>query len=234
MTAVARDRIDTLRGPSTSDLVFDLLHQRIVELDLPPGTRISEAEVARQVGSSRQPVRDAFFRLSKLGLLQVQPQKATVVTLISDQAVLRARFVRTALETETVSAAMPLQDSARSELARLLAEQEAAVAANDRVRFHQFDDMFHAAICAASGHGFAWTLIRENKSHMDRVRWLSLAFAMRTAFEDHVRIYDAMCAGAATDAVAAMRLHLSRIVDDIVQIRGENPQVFAPVTEPAR
>lgn len=233
MPLASLGQVEGLRGPSTTDLVYETLYRRIVELALPPGARISEQEVAKQVGSSRQPVRDAFFRLSRLGLVQVQPQKATVVTLISDEAVLRARFVRTALETETVRAATPLDDASRRGLERLLEEQEAALAAHDRIRFHQLDDAFHEAICAASGHGFTWAMIREIKAHMDRVRWLSLAFGARAAFDDHVSIFEGMLAGDAGRAAGAMRIHLGRIEDILAQVRRDHPSMFAdPAAEP--
>ena len=69
-----------LRQPTTTDRIFDELYQRIITLDLPPGARMSEAEVSRALGVSRQPVRDAFWRLSKLGFLTVRPQRATTVS----------------------------------------------------------------------------------------------------------------------------------------------------------
>jgi GntR family transcriptional regulator, rspAB operon transcriptional repressor len=226
MADMVLSTIDVLRGPSATDLVYDELYRRIVELDLPPGARISEQDVARRVGISRQPVRDAFYRLSTLGLVQVQPQRATTVSLISEDAVLQARFVRAALESETARAAASLPPARLGRLEELVVAQERAVAADDRIRFHALDDAFHQEICDASGHGFAWTLIRANKAHMDRVRWLSLAFGARTALEDHIRILDALRDGDPERAAAAMRDHLARIVDILAQIRKDNPAMF--------
>ena len=57
---------------TTTDAVFEALHAQILSLELLPGTRISEAEVAAKLGVSRQPVRDAFNRLSNLQLLKFQ------------------------------------------------------------------------------------------------------------------------------------------------------------------
>jgi GntR family transcriptional regulator, rspAB operon transcriptional repressor len=220
--------IDSLRGPSAADLVFEELYRRIVELLLPPGAKLSEQDVARQMGVSRQPVRDAFWRLSQVGLLQIQPQRATTVAPIAEEAIEQARFVRTALETETArGAARTLDDAHRGELTALIAAQEAAVAADDRVRFHALDDAFHQTICAAAGKGFVWSLIRNNKAHMDRARWLSLSFGARAAFDDHVRIFDAVRAGDAELAAAEMRAHLGRIVDIVAKIRGEHPEMLA-------
>ncbi len=220
--------IESLRGPSAADLVYDELYRQIVELTLPPGARLSEQEVARQMGISRQPVRDAFYRLSQLGLIQIQPQRATTVSLISEEAVLQARFVRTALETETARAAARLEGEAHvAGLEAILEDQRAAVAAGDRTRFHELDDAFHQAICVASGNGFAWTLIRENKAHMDRVRYLSLSFGAQTAFDEHARVLAALKVHDPEAAAEEMRKHLSRITETLAQMRTTRPEIFA-------
>ena len=69
--------LETVRAPSVADQIFATLYHRVITLELPPGARLSEAEVARQMGVSRQPVRDAFWRLSQLGFLTIRPQRAT-------------------------------------------------------------------------------------------------------------------------------------------------------------
>lgn len=93
---------------SATDQVFQALYDAVVSVDLPPGTKVSEAEIASQLGVSRQPVRDAFFRLSNLGLLSIRPQRATLITQISLQAVYDAVFTRTALEVECLRTAMAI------------------------------------------------------------------------------------------------------------------------------
>jgi DNA-binding GntR family transcriptional regulator len=208
--------------------VFEALYRQVVTLVLPPGTRLSEAEVARAAGVSRQPVRDAFWRLSQLGFLTIRPQRSTEVSAISERAVLQARFVRTALEIETVRVAVARFGAEEyAALDALIAAQTAAVAAEDREGFHALDDEFHRRICAMSGHEFAWSLIREHKAHMDRVRFLSLSFGAQTALDDHVEIVAAMKAGDVGAAVAAMRAHLGRIEDIIARIRLTHGAHFA-------
>jgi DNA-binding GntR family transcriptional regulator len=107
-------------------------------------------------------------------------------------------------------------------LDRQLAEQEAAVAADDRERFQALDDDFHRMICEAAGHGFVWSLIREHKAHMDRVRFISLAFSAGQALADHRLILDALAAGDTPAGVAVMRRHLGRISDVIAVISAEH------------
>ena len=59
---------------TSADVVFESLFEEIVALDLLPGAKMSEVEVAKRFGVSRQPVRDAFSRLGSLGLLVIRPQ----------------------------------------------------------------------------------------------------------------------------------------------------------------
>jgi GntR family transcriptional regulator, rspAB operon transcriptional repressor len=213
-------KIETLRSPTTTDEVFEALYEQVVTLALPPGARLSEAEVARQMGVSRQPVRDAFYRLSKSGFLVVRPQRATIVSQISESSVRQASFIRTALELETVRTAMErLSGADLDELEALLGEQAEAVAALDRKRFHALDDAFHHQICRRSGLEFIWTLIRENKAHMDRVRFQSLPFGAETALEDHRKILAALKRRDPEAGALAIREHLGRIGGILEQVR---------------
>jgi DNA-binding GntR family transcriptional regulator len=224
--------LEPLNRPSVADTVFDELHNQILLLELPPGTKISEVEVAKALGVSRQPVRDAFYRLSKLGFLSIRPQRATLVSQISATGVLQARFVRNALETETVRTACQVLTSEDHEaLDDILENQRKAVDAADPVSFHRLDDQFHREICERSGLAFAWDIIRENKAHMDRVRFLSLAFASQDAFEDHLKIMDAIRARDEDRAMHHMREHLSHIKKQIVGIRADHERYFANETE---
>jgi DNA-binding GntR family transcriptional regulator len=216
------------RPATAADQVFEALYRQVVTLELPPGSRLSEVEVARTAGVSRQPVRDAFWRLSQLGFLTIRPQRSTEVSTISERAVMQARFVRTALEVETMRVAVARFGAADfAALDAVIAEQAAAVAAGDAERFHGLDDEFHRRICALCGLDFAWSLIRECKAHMDRVRFLSLSFGAQTALDDHLMILDALKAGDGEAAAAAMRTHLGRIEEIVARIRQTHGRHFA-------
>ncbi|MCB1336181.1 MAG: GntR family transcriptional regulator [Maritimibacter sp.] len=225
---VALPQLDIVARPSVADQVFEELRRQVLTLELAPGTKISEVEVAKAMGVSRQPVRDAFYRLSKLGFLLIRPQRATTVTLISSAAVMQARFIRMALELETVRvAATRLGEEDFAALQEILDRQHGAVKAADRSRFHRLDDLFHHEICARAGLGFAWDLISENKGHMDRVRLLTLSFALDDAYGDHLRIFEALKANDPDRSAETMRAHLTRIVQQIERTRDANHAWFA-------
>lgn len=219
--------LEPVPRPSVTDAVFEELHRQILALDLPPGTKMSEVDVAKGMGVSRQPVRDAFYRLSTLGFLTIRPQRATVVSPISEGAVMQARFIRSAIEAETVRLACErLGQGDLTALEDVLDQQRGAVEARDPVGFHALDDLFHREICERIGHGFAWEIIRENKAHMDRVRFLSLSFASQDAFGDHLNIMAALRARDAAKAMDAMHAHLARIKTQIRRIRAEHESFF--------
>ncbi|WP_146590209.1 GntR family transcriptional regulator [Puniceibacterium confluentis] len=219
--------LEPLARASVTDQVYEALHAQVLSLALPPGTKMSESEVAKQLGVSRQPVRDAFYRLSKLGFLVIQPQKATLVSKIHIQDVRRARFIRTAIEVEVMRiAAESFGPADFAALQPNLDAQKIAVAQEDRAAFHKLDDAFHQILCARSGVEFVWDAVRESKGHTDRVRFLSLASGSQRAYEDHLVIVEALRNGNSEEAVTAMRAHLGTIESIIKQLRETNHSWF--------
>lgn len=214
--------------PTVADQVFDELQQRILSLELPPSTRLSEAEVARKMGVSRQPVREAFKRLAKLGFLLIRPQSSTTVSLISEDAVLRARFIRTALEVKTCRTACETPTpQGLAALSALIDKQKSAIAAQDRKWFHALDDRFHKEICIQSGVGYVWDLIHDSKAHMDRIRMLSLdSTSQRLALEEHIALLDAISGRNPDAAEAVITHHLSRILVHIAEVKAQNHSWF--------
>lgn len=220
-------QIEQQQRPTVTDQVFSELYRQVLSLELPPGTKMSEVDVAKAMGVSRQPVRDAFYRLSKMGFLLIRPQRATTVSLISPRAVVQARFIRSALEKETVrAAAVQLSEDDLRALNGLIGAQDDAIKAVDKSKFHALDDEFHRQICIRSGLEFAWELISENKGHMDRVRILSLEFALRDAWDDHVLIFNALSARDPERAAEAMQSHMARILRQIDRIRAAHVALF--------
>jgi GntR family transcriptional regulator, rspAB operon transcriptional repressor len=206
-----------------------ILRERIIRSDLRPGTLLSESEIAAVYAVSRQPVREAFIKLSEDGLVEVRPQRGTFVRKISIAAVKDARFVREAVEADVVKLLVGnTSASTITELRRLLALQREA-AKGDHVRFMELDEQFHRALASAAGKIGAWRVIESSKSQMDRVRFLSmLHFPMKKLIEQHTAIVDAIEAGNVDAAEQAMRGHLREVLSDLPTIAAATPEFFEP------
>ncbi len=228
MNQLAIEPLATPPARSVTDQVFSVLYDAVIKLKLPPGTKVTENEIARHLDVSRQPVRDALFRLSKLGFLDMRPQRATVITLISEQAVMDALFTRTALEVECLRVTMTrMSRIAKQQLRDNLAQQKASVNAYDPAEFHTLDEAFHEAICSIAGHAHVWQLIREQKAHMDRIRYLTLSRERRRqVLTEHLALLKAIEAGSTAQAEALLRAHLLDIRTVLKQAQNNHPEYF--------
>ncbi|GGB19264.1 GntR family transcriptional regulator [Allosediminivita pacifica] len=230
MPSSALAKLDT-PGVSTTDQVFDALYRAVLTFELPPGARVSEAEIAGRLDVSRQPVRDAFFRLSKLGFLLIRPQRPTLITKISESAVRQSAFIRTAIEIACIRAATEhATDADFAAMEAMIERQGEAIRDRDSERFHAEDDAFHRRICAAAQEEHAWRLIQEQKAHMDRVRFLSLTFNRDEAWREHAAILQALRDRDPDAAEAGLRGHLGRIHVMLPQIRAAHSQHFEDET----
>lgn len=220
---------DLLDRRTTTDVVFEALHEDIVTLRLLPGAKLSEAEVARKIGVSRQPVRDAFNRLANLDLLRVRPQKATEVRGFSMERIAHARFVRLAVELEVIRRACAVWDEpSAAALDRRLDRQREAIDGGEPGAFHALDQEFHELICELGGCPMAIGTIRECKQKVDRLCMLSLGREREAAtlVEDHEKLAAALARGAAEDAAKITRIHLARLDETISEIRREHAEYF--------
>ena len=211
----------TLERTTSSDVVFDELFGQITRLELLPGTKISESDVAKSFGYSRQPVREAFTRLANLNLLLIRPQRATVVRPFSRRLIANARFVRAAVELEVIrSAALDRDTSIDAPLKSNLREQSEAISDGEVARFHELDYEFHRLLCLSARQAFAFDIISENKAQVDRLCTLALTSkdAMEVLHDDHKMIIAALFEGDAIAADATLRQHLSRLTPTVEAI----------------
>ncbi|WP_312409666.1 GntR family transcriptional regulator [Shinella sp.] len=220
-------KIDT--GETAAAQVERDLRESIIQLELTPGMRLSEQEIATRMGVSRQPVREALIALGKSKLVDIRPNRGTVVVRISARKMMEARFVREAIETAVARRASGAFDSwTRRKIDTILDRQKKAMEAHDHNAFRREDEQFHIAIAEGAGCGLAWSAISDIKAHMDRVCNLQLRHpdSMVRLVGEHEAIINAIDTRNADAAEAAMRSHLNGILADLPQIEADNPDLF--------
>jgi len=214
---------------STTDLVFDRLYNEIVNLDILPGSKMSEAEVSKRFGVSRQPVRDAFKRLGGLELLEIRPQRATSVRLFSIKEIENTRFLRLAVELELVELACVnwTPEFARKFRVNLDAQDE-ALEDGDAETLHRLDYEFHKLFCEVAGRPMAFETIEGCKRKVDRLCLLSLAHIEggTAVIQDHKAIFEAVDSGDIAASRACTRHHLNRLNDTIAEIYETHADFF--------
>jgi len=208
--------------------VYRVLRDRIIRGDIAPGARLSEAELAVAYGISRQPVREAFIKLSEEGLVEVRPQRGTYASLISVSAVLTARFIREAVEADIVRiVAQRADDKAIARLDACIADQRKLGKDATGHDFMRLDEDFHRCLAEIAGQTEVADHLEGLKTHMNRVRHISARkFSRSRLVAQHADVVEAVRARNPDRAEAAMRLHLREIVADLPEIVTELPRCF--------
>ena len=109
--------------------VKDRMLQWILEGELPPGSRIIETRIARQLGTSQAPVREALRDLATLGLVEMNPYRGARVRQPAAEELIEAMELRGELEAIAARGAARIIDDAMLERMRTLLEQMRASAA---------------------------------------------------------------------------------------------------------
>ena len=232
MTVAKNMNVESLKvetGETAAAQVERDLRELIIQLELAPGTRLSEQDIATRMGVSRQPVREALIALGKSKLVEIRPNRGTVVVRISARQMMEARFVREALETAVARRASESFDAwIRRRIDMIIARQKAAMEAQDHNAFRREDEQFHIALSEGAGCSLAWNAISDIKAHMDRVCNLQLRHpdSMMRLIAEHEAIITAIDSRNADIAAAAMRTHLNGILSDLPQIEADHPDLF--------
>lgn len=217
------------QGASAAGRVEAELRRAIVALELPPGARLSEQEIALKYGVSRQPVREALIALARTRLVDVQPQRGTVVVKFSVRKMMEARFVREAVEVAIVrQACQSFSAQSRQRIDDLLDVQEKAATRDDHAAFQRYDELFHVELTEGVGMPLAWEAIRDIKAHMDRVCQLTLpgSAVMLPLVGQHRNIMAAIDAQDLAQAEGAMRHHLTEILRALPKTEASFPELF--------
>ena len=209
--------------------IQDAVRDAIVRLEFAPGDYIDKAALCERLGMSRFPVSEALGRLADEGFVEILPQHGTRVTLINLADCREAMFMRRALESHAVRqiaavAGKPLIDV----LERIMKDQEAAMARDDRVRFHDCDLALHEALLADLGYERVRTTVAAARAKLDRMR-LFMCTPQRQAatFAEHRRIVDALAARDGVVAGAMMEAHLDMVLTEIAEYAAVRPDAFA-------
>ncbi|HEY7522162.1 MAG TPA: GntR family transcriptional regulator [Candidatus Limnocylindrales bacterium] len=137
-----------------ADQVKDRLLERIFSGRYPPDSRIVETQVARELGTSQAPVREALRGLEALGLVEITPFRGARVRRPTRRDLLEAYAVRSALETLGARLAVPrMGDADLAQLEALAEAMQAAARAGDGHGVAEADARFHGRIVELAANG---------------------------------------------------------------------------------
>ncbi len=166
--------------------VYQVLRWNILRLHLKPGQPISETEISARMATSRTPVREAFIRLAGDGLLDIRPQRFTVVSPIDLEQGEETRFVRRTLEkTILLEVCAKCSTEGIAELESNLEKQKRQLEEKDFDAMLTADDDFHRIIYRECRKERIWAFIKRLDNSHDRLRTMTLPLVAERILAEH-------------------------------------------------
>lgn len=214
---------------STRNYVYTTLKKKIIELELKPGFKISEQEMADELSVSRTPVREAFLKLSQEDLLSIYPQKGTIVSEIDLELVEEGRFIRENIESAIVREAC--EKFGEEELFQLetnITMQTLCLKKGTYHRLFELDDQFHQLLFEGCNKLRTWEMIRKMNSHFDRLRMLRLSSNTdwKVVVSQHEEIYRYISLKESNNAEKLIIKHLNLVNFEKEDLKKHYPKYF--------
>lgn len=193
------------------DVVFNTLRQAILRGELKPGERLMEIQLAKRLGVSRTPVREAIRKLELEGLVLMVPRKGAEVAEITRQDLEDVLEVRTALEELAVrNACDHITDEQLQELKKANLEFKRALEGADLIACTEADMRFHEIIYGATNNRRLMQMLNNLREQMYRYRleYLKDKRTHKTLLEEHDAIRRALKKHDKNKAGNAIRVHI--------------------------
>lgn len=205
-----------VRYRNMAEQIATALRQAIADGKLRPAARLLEVQIAREMGTSRAPLREALIQLEREGLVVRQPNRGTFVADLTEDLVREVASLRGVLEG--FAASLAVKRLTREDFERLetiLKEMLTVARRGDFPRMVEWDYQFHEYIMRASGH----RLLYETWVGMDRkirvyLSATNLMYAdMKAVVHGHLPILQALRRRDPQRAGRVMAEHMGEVLD---------------------
>ena len=211
----------TLRLKAYTDLKALILRGR-----LKPGERLAETDLARRLGVSRTPLREALTRLEQDGLVIGKPHLGYVVIDLDAKALLDLLNIREVLDMH--AAVEAVRHSSEHDLGRLRAVMARIERLNERdsrsvkdiAEELELGLRIHEVIAEATGNRYLVESLTRIYERLQLALWLEILWVDKwdNTLEEHRAIVDAVCRRDEAAAAAAARAHVKTSRDNILRL----------------
>ena len=200
-----------------AEQIADAVREAIARGRIPPAARLFEVSLAREMGTSRAPVREALSQLEREGLVVKEPNRGARVVELTEEIVREVASLRGLLEGFAASlAAERLTAGQFAAMDAMVTDMDQAVREGEYARLVELDYQFHDFICRSSGHR---TLYETWSAISGKVRlYLSTTNLMyrnlKLVVRGHGEIVAALRSRDAAQASRAIQAHLGEMLND--------------------
>ena len=202
---------------------------RIVANELAYGAKLTEDSLAKELGVSRTPVREAFNRLAQEGLVTVFPGRGAFVATLSFSDMVQLLEIREVLEG--MAARLATSRITKTSLEKLRRQMEVEIrksAGNEYTGYLDVDRQFHESVIFASGNQHLSQLMKSLRDRIQMLRHRSVILPgrARKSFQEHLQIIDALAARDPDLAEERIRTHIRNVKSDLTIAMTDSPDAW--------
>lgn len=211
---------------SKAQTVYQMLLEKIINGDYPPGYALSIREVSVQLQVSRTPVKEAFSRLVYDGYVELLPNRCFIVARISTTEVLELLEVREALERS--SAFYAAQRKTESDIVEMqhIMEYHRNIPPDEVEQTCLWDKKFHLAIAKATYNQQMYSILEKVFVKLTRISLPITRDRAADSIRQHEAIYSAIRMGNADLAQRMMSDHDRDVLASVKAYQYQNIHLF--------
>jgi DNA-binding GntR family transcriptional regulator len=209
--------------------VVDAIRAAIADGEFVPNQRLVEADLSERFRASRATVRTALVQLASEGLVERVQNRGARVRAVSLAEAIEITEVRMALEGLCAAkAAERLTDDDRGRLRDIGEAMRAAVASGDLLGYSELNRRLHRLILELAGQATANAILERLRGQSVRHQFQLAMHPGRpsVSLPQHLEIIEALCAGDAEAAEAAMRRHIRSVIDTLPEVEVSRTRRF--------
>lgn len=213
---------------SNRDYALRVIKANIINLEIKPGSMISEQDIADELHLSRTPVHEALQELARTKIIEIQPQKGSLVSLINMALVDEALFMRSTIEAAiTEQACQTATDEDIKKLEENVNLQFFYQQSDSLEKIMELDNDFHKMMYEITNKMQCYYVIRLMNIHYDRFREARLRTSKASPIiDEHKQIVEAFKEKNGAKAKELILKHLNRLYVDEKEIRAKFPDYF--------
>jgi DNA-binding GntR family transcriptional regulator len=200
-----------------TDVVYEQLRTAIVELRIPPGAPLREADIAQGLSVSKTPVREALGRLEQDGLVELNSFRSAVVTEYTARDLQEIYELREIIEVAAArSAAESMSDKGLADLGRIASECVRLSAEGGGPEMVRLISEFDTVLYEEMKNRRIRAILDNLAAHLARIGRLTTEIPGRieASVQEHAQIYEAIKRRDPENAERFMRQHIRNVRDD--------------------
>jgi DNA-binding GntR family transcriptional regulator len=212
-----------MASPNTTyqQQAYEFTKAQIMNRGLRAGEYVTDARIAEELNISRTPVREAFHRLEKEGLLLYEARRGWRVHILSLKDIKEIFDIKEVVEGMTARKAAECNDETlRAALQSALKEMHQAASSNDIDAWVQADHRFHDTIFAMADNERACRIVWNLNDQWNRVRvgFVTIRSRVERATDEHQAIMDGILAGDGEEAERQTHAHFRQVREELINL----------------